>query len=174
MWQTFSLELFSHLFKKFLYCLFTWTAVIIIHSKNQAQQQPFRRGYPCYMVEWNFSIAKLLFVLNLMYLYAPALFLVTTLLRSNFHTIKFTYLNVAFSILFVCAQWLSCFPVFATLWTIAFQTSLSMAFSRQEYWNGLPFPSPGDIPNLGNEPTSPLFPVLAGVVFTSQPPGKPF
>ena len=44
-----------------------------------------------------------------------------------------------------------------------------MAFSRKEYWSGLPFPSPGDLPNPGTEPLSPA---LAGEFFTSEPPGK--
>ena len=47
---------------------------------------------------------------------------------------------------------------------------LSMGFSRQEYLSGLPFPSPGDLPNPGTEPTSPA---LAGRFFTTEPPGKP-
>ena len=42
-----------------------------------------------------------------------------------------------------------------TPWTVAYQASLSMEFSRQEYWSGLPFPSPGDLPNPGIEPGSP-------------------
>ena len=42
--------------------------------------------------------------------------------------------------------------LFATPWTIAYQAPLSMGFSRQEYWSGLPFPSPGDLPDLGIEP----------------------
>ena len=46
---------------------------------------------------------------------------------------------------------------FVTLWTVARQASLSMGFSRQEYWSGLPFPSPGDLPNPGIEPTSPAW-----------------
>ena len=45
--------------------------------------------------------------------------------------------------------------LFATPWTVACQASLSMGFSRQEYWSGLPFPSPGDLPNPGVEPGSP-------------------
>ena len=45
-----------------------------------------------------------------------------------------------------------------------------MRFSRQEYWSGLPFPSPGDLPDPGIEPTSPA---LAGRFFTTAPPGKP-
>ena len=44
---------------------------------------------------------------------------------------------------------LSCVRLFATLWTVAYQASLSMGFSRQEYWIGLPFPSPGDLPDTG-------------------------
>ena len=46
-------------------------------------------------------------------------------------------------------------PTFATPWTIALEASLSVGFSRQEYWSGLPFPSPGDLPNPGIEPVSP-------------------
>ena len=49
--------------------------------------------------------------------------------------------------------------------------SLSMEFSRQEYWSGLPFPSPGDLPNSGIEPRSP---VLHADSLPSVPPGKPF
>ena len=59
---------------------------------------------------------------------------------------------------------------FATSWTIALHDPLSMGFSRHEYWSGLPFPSPGDLPNPGIEPMSPA---LAGGFFTTEPPGKP-
>ena len=45
--------------------------------------------------------------------------------------------------------------LFATPWTVAYQVPLSMGFSRQYYWSGLPFPSPGDLPNTGTEPRSP-------------------
>ena len=48
-----------------------------------------------------------------------------------------------------------CAPVFAILWTVAHQAPLSMGFSRQEYWSGLPWPPPGDLPNLGMGPVSP-------------------
>ena len=58
-----------------------------------------------------------------------------------------------------------------TLWTVACQVPLSMEFPRQEYWSGLPFLSPGDLPDPGKEPTSPA---LAGGFFTTEPPGKPF
>ena len=48
-----------------------------------------------------------------------------------------------------------------------------MEFSRQEYWSGLPFPPPGDLPNRGIEPVSPRFLALVGRCFTTEPPEKP-
>ena len=60
--------------------------------------------------------------------------------------------------------------LFAAPWTEAYQTPLSMGFSRQEYWSGLPFPSPGDLPDPGIEPRSPT---LQADTLTSEPPGKP-
>ena len=59
---------------------------------------------------------------------------------------------------------------FATPWTIAHQAPPSMGFSRQEYWSGLLFPSPGALPNPGIETRSPA---LQADVLTSEPPGKP-
>ena len=56
-----------------------------------------------------------------------------------------------------------------TPWTVAHQASPSMGFSRQEYWNGLPFPSPGDLPDPGMEPGSLA---LEADALTSEPPGK--
>ena len=63
--------------------------------------------------------------------------------------------------------------LFETLWTVTCQAPLSIGFSQQEYWSGLPFPSPGDLPNPGTEPASPAAPALAGRFFTTEPPGKP-
>ena len=57
-----------------------------------------------------------------------------------------------------------------TPWTVAHQAPPSMGFSRQEYWNGLPFPSPGDLPDPGIKPRSPA---LQADALTSEPPGKP-
>ena len=65
---------------------------------------------------------------------------------------------------------LSRFQLFATPWTAAHQAPPSMGFSRQEYWSGVPFPSPGDLPNPGIKPRSPAFQADA---FTSELPGKP-
>ena len=56
--------------------------------------------------------------------------------------------------------------LFETLWTITGQASLSMGFSRQEYWDGLPCPPPGYLPDPGIEPTSLTSPALAGGFFT--------
>ena len=56
---------------------------------------------------------------------------------------------------------------------VACQAPLSMGFLRQEYWSGLPFPPPRDLPNPGIEPASPTSPALAGGFFTTEPPGKP-
>ena len=64
----------------------------------------------------------------------------------------------------------SCVRLFATPWTAAHQAPVSMGFFRQEYWSGLPFPSPGDLPDPGIEPRSP---VLQADALTSEPPGKP-
>ena len=61
---------------------------------------------------------------------------------------------------------------FATPWIVACQAPLSMEFSRQEYWSGLPFPPPGDLPNPGIKPVSPTSPVLAGGFFATETPGK--
>ena len=58
--------------------------------------------------------------------------------------------------------------LFATPWTVAPQAPPSMAFSRQEYWSGFPFPSPGDLPNPGIEPRSPA---LQADALASEPPG---
>ena len=68
---------------------------------------------------------------------------------------------------------LSWVQLFATPWTVACQAPLFMRFPRQEYWSGLPFPSPGVFPNPGIEPTSPVSPALPGGFSTTEPPGKP-
>ena len=59
--------------------------------------------------------------------------------------------------------------LFAAPWTVAHQAPLSMGFSRQEYWSGSPFPSPGDLPNPGIKPGSPA---LQADALPCKPPGK--
>ena len=71
--------------------------------------------------------------------------------------------SVKVKVLVICVQ------LFVTPWTVAHQASLSMKFSRQEYWSGLPFPSPGDLPDPGIEPRSPS---LQADSLPSEPPGK--
>ena len=64
-----------------------------------------------------------------------------------------------------CAQLLSHVQLFVTPWTVAPQAPLSIRFSRQEYWGGLPLSPPGDLPDSGIEPSSPTSPALAGEFF---------
>ena len=72
------------------------------------------------------------------------------------------------------AQLLGQVQLFATPQTVVHQALLSMGFSRQEYWSGLPFPSPGDLPDSGIKPVSPASHALAGGFFTTEPLGSPF
>ena len=83
----------------------------------------------------------------------------------NSHLGRFSF----FSSMKVKVKSLSRAQLFATLWTVAYQAPLSMGFSRQEYWSGLPFPSPGDLPDPGIEPRSTT---LQADALTSEPPGK--
>ena len=80
---------------------------------------------------------------------------------------------------YFCISWLkwsevkslSCVRLFATLWTVGYQPSPSMGFSRQDYWNGLPFPSPRYLPKPGIEPSSPT---LEADALTSEPSWLPW
>ena len=58
--------------------------------------------------------------------------------------------------------------LFATLWTVAYQAPLSIGFSRQEYWSGLPYPAPGDLPDPGIELVTLKSPALADRFFTAS------
>ena len=71
---------------------------------------------------------------------------------------------------FIVAVVVSRIQLFATPRTVARQAPLSMGFSREEYWSGLPFPSPGDLPDPGIKPRSPA---LQADALTSEPPGQP-
>ena len=71
---------------------------------------------------------------------------------SEFLFIKF---HLYYSLCACVLSRISCVQLFVTLWTVAYQAPLSMEFSRKEYWSGLPFPSPGDLPHPGIEPMSP-------------------
>ena len=63
--------------------------------------------------------------------------------------------------------------LFATPWTVALQAPLSMGFSRQESWSGLPFPSPGDLPDTGIKPPSSVSPVLQQILYWLSHRGSP-
>ena len=67
-------------------------------------------------------------------------------------------------------KWLSRVRLFAITWTVSYQAPPSMGFPRQEYWSGLPFPSPGDLSNPGIEPESPA---LQADALPSESPWKP-
>ena len=67
------------------------------------------------------------------------------------------------------AQSLSHVTLFVTLWTVACQAPMSVELSKQEYWSGLPFPFPRDLPDTGIEPISPALP---GGFLTTEPPGE--
>ena len=82
--------------------------------------------------------------------------IIFTSLKADYYScIKITDVGIFWH---VCV--LSCIQLFAAPWTTAHQVPLSMQFSRQEYWSGLPFPTPGDLPDPGIEPTSPVSPAL--------------
>ena len=104
------------------------------------------------------------------------------LFRSSAH------LSVGLSVFWCRVVWVSCLfwiltPyyigyvlsrvwLFVTPWTTTHQAPVSMEFSRQEYWSGLPSSIPEDLPNPGIKPTSPASPALGGGFFTTVPPGK--
>ena len=91
-------------------------------------------------------------------------------LKRTLHITHFVGISTK-SPLFVGAYMLGRFSrvqLFATLWTVAHQAPLSMASSRQEYWSGMPFSSPGDLPDPGIEPEFFTFPGLAGKFFTTS------
>ena len=89
-----------------------------------------------------------------------------TVYKSNHYAVHLYLLQCYMSIMCVCAQLLSCVQIHAAPWTAACQAPLSMEFPRQEYWSGLPFPPPGDLPDSGVEPMSLVSSVLAGGFFT--------
>ena len=95
-----------------------------------------------------------------------ALFLLFKNLHTTLHGGSTMSLFSGCLVLFA-AHLLSRVQLFETPWTVAHQTLMSMEFSRQEYWSGLAFPTPGDLPNLGIELASLVSPSLAGVFFNT-------
>ena len=86
------------------------------------------------------------------------------------------FFQVRVGLLLYCLCMLSCFScvrVFAALWTVAHQDPLSMRFSRQEYWSGLPCPPPGDLPDPEIKAMFPASPALQKDSLPTESPGKP-
>ena len=91
--------------------------------------------------------------------------------NSNFirHTVSIITVNNEY-LSCVCVL-LTCFShvrLSVTPWTVAHQAALPMGFSRQEYWSGLPCPSPGNLPDPGIKPLSQAFPALTSGIFTTS------
>ena len=96
----------------------------------------------------------------------------------SLYFLYFKYFNQTDFILFIFIEvgnvcGLSCIWLFGTPWTLACQAPLSMGFPRPEHWSRLPFLPPGNLPDPGIEPMSPVLPALAGRFFTTLPAGKP-
>ena len=104
------------------------------------------------------QIQCIYFLFNLLFVCYGALFSPCLLLTSSFNLLYLYEWKLSSHV------WL-----FETPWTVAHQAPLSMEFSRKEYWSGLPFPSPGDLPKSGIEPTSSA---LQMVSLPSEPPGR--
>ena len=95
--------------------------------------------------------------------------LVITFLPRSKHLLISWLQSPSAVILWLKVKSLSHVRLFVTPWTVTYQAPLSMGFSRQEYWSGLPFPSPGDLPDPGIEPRSPAWEADS---LTSEPAGK--
>ena len=94
--------------------------------------------------------------------------LITDKTKSGYKNIRES-LNKNLDKVKVTVKSLSRVRLYVTPWTVAYQAPLSMGFSRQEYWSGLPFSSPRDLPNPGIKPG---FPALEADALPSEPPGK--
>ena len=133
----------------------------------------------CILLHWQADSLALCYLGSLILFHSDDL----SLWKKNVRKFKWELIDeqVQTTIIIVCilsmyTQLLSRVWLFATPWTVACQAPLSMEFSRQEYWRGLPFPSPGDFPNSGTELASPALQTvfnIAGGFFTAEPPGKP-
>ena len=102
-------------------------------------------------------------VCNIMYIYN----VYTVIFIFNVKRVYHVHLQCTMCLCSAARVWL-----FVAPWTVTRQAPLSMEPPRQEYWSGLPLPTPGALPDSGVEPTSLEFPVLAGGFFTTGPPEK--
>ena len=123
----------------------------------------------------NFIIHDFFLVQSKKYLpnpYSQDLFLCSLLEAIQFYFLHLGHWSTLILVSLLCV--LSHVWLFATPWTCSPQAPLFMEFSRQEYWSGLSFSTPGDLPDPGIKPMSAASPVLAGKLFTTAPPGKPW
>ena len=86
---------------------------------------------------------------------SPKVSVLSSRANTNMHISQVTALKFFIVVFCLSVKLLSCVRLFTTPWTVTYQAPLSMGFSRQQYWSGLPFPSPGDLPDPGIEPGSP-------------------
>ena len=160
-------------------CCFAMTKCLNpMSSSNPVQMLPPPRSHPSFQ-HWKPSLS-LFSDHGSLFLALPCV-LILFFFFSDMKTVGFylfIFLGLIFYFIFVCVlilnvhmyllSLLSSVQLFVTPWTVAHQAFLFMKFSRQECWIGLPFPAPRDLPNSGSEPTSLMFPALAGRFFTTS------
>ena len=123
------------------------------------------------ITSFNFWNSSLLTISQICYMFIPWAYIsyisswTLSICRAEFLSLHFCMCTNPSLVKLLSRVWL-----FATLWTVAHQAPPSIECSRQEYWSGLPFPSPGDLPNPGIEPGSPA---LWADTSLSEPPGNP-
>ena len=88
------------------------------------------------------------------------------------HTDAHTHIHICVYMRACMLSHFNCVQLFATLWSIAHHVPLSMGFSRQEYWSGLPFPASGDLSDPGIKPKSPVSPALHVDSLPAEPQGS--
>ena len=145
------------------------------HGRSMALYKLGRRPWPRTQSSqhWNHRLSASTTVRNKHLFFKPPIlcYFVTTAWAKTIlcFILQSFYLNVLFLVFVVWSQ--NHVRLFATLWTVACQASLSMGFSRQKYWSGLPFPSPGDLLDPGTKSVSLMSPAPAGRFFTTVPSG---
>ena len=129
--------------------------------KHQLQQSAFfmvQLSHPCMIIGKTIALTIWTFVGKVMSLLFNMLSKLVTAFLPRSKCLLISWVQSPSTVTFkvkVKVKSLSRVQLFATLWTVAYQAPLSMGFSRQEYWSGVPFPSPGDLPDTGIKPRSP-------------------
>ena len=139
-----------------------WPKAFPLSSKSAKAVKPFSQYIHSYFISSHISLSRTLFWFPLP---CSRTFLIISDPGDNTECVCVCVC--------VCTCVLSHVCLFVTPWAAVCQTLLFMEFSRQEYWSGLPFLSPGDLPDPGTEPSSLASPELAGRFFIIVPSGKP-